>query len=94
MPPLLHRRIVGERRHRRSVDTGRERAEDVLHIVSIPTAPAEVPAFMPIGWLDRESPVVFQVEGVAVAAPVRAMAFDALLFNDELGALLNALFAV
>jgi hypothetical protein len=57
------------------------------------TASAEIPALVPVGRLNRKSPVIFQIEGVTISTPFNTMALDTLLVDNQLGALLNALFS-
>ena len=93
MPPFLDRGVVRKRRHRGAVDPRGERPEDVLHVIRVLAAPSEVPALVPARRLDREPPVVLQVERVSVTVSFHSMAFDALLVHHQLSALLEALLA-
>ena len=73
-PSLLGRERVGERRHRRAVEPGAHRPEDVL----AGRASAEGPALREVRRADRVAPVVLQRwRRRSVAAAERAVALDA-----------------
>src|SRR5687768_13566528 len=93
MPALFNGSVIRERWHRRSIDPGRKRTENILHIIRIPTAASEVPTLMPVGWLNRKAPVILEIKSIPIASPCDPMALNALLIDDELSALLKTLLA-